>query len=217
MWQMSYVAGAPLQGAFCRRSCPGVLPPVDPPVTERGRLHRPPCRTPSGMPAKRDASRRMKKLRHPAWTSVSGMTCTFPVIILALPRRDRRSRVRHIQTDEMELVSNEQVRDSSYSEMWCQEVFDLLAPAMPGYIPSQIIERIGYITSHNHETKCPNWVAWESTSAHTEGPYARKGVPYYSNDGSVEGIGYVTPETCKNECQMPSLKLYYAMKDCRRR
>ena len=125
------------------------------------------------------------------------LLCTMTLAFSACAR-DRRGRVRHIQTDETELVSNEQVNNSSYSEIWSQEDFDLLAPAMPGYIPSQIIERIGYITSYNHDTKCPNWVAWHLTSEHTDGPFPRKGVPFYANDGSVEGIGNVTQETCKN-------------------
>lgn len=125
------------------------------------------------------------------------LLCTMTLAFFACAR-DRRGRTRHIQTDETELVSNEQVCNSSYSEIWSQEDFDLLAPAMPGYIPSQIIERIGYITSYNHETKCPNWVAWHLTSEHTDGPFPRKAVPFYSNDGSVEGIGNVTQETCRN-------------------
>ena len=64
--------------------------------------------------------------------------------------------------------------------------------------PEQILIRKGYSTSYNKETKCPNWVAWCLTSGHTDGPFPRKGVPYYSNDGRVEGIGYVTQETCRN-------------------
>ena len=69
---------------------------------------------------------------------------------------------------------------------------------LPKETPSQILNRIGYTTSYNCNTKCPNWVAWHLTSGHTDGPFPRKGVPYYSNDGRVEGIGYVTQETCRN-------------------
>ena len=69
---------------------------------------------------------------------------------------------------------------------------------LPKGTPSQILNRIGYTTSYNCNTKCPNWVAWHLTSVRTDGPFTRKGVPYYSNDGIVEGIGNVTPETCRN-------------------
>lgn len=79
-------------------------------------------------------------------------------------------------------------------------VGQVLADAnLPKGTPSQILSRIGYTTSYNCNTKCPNWVAWELSRAHTDGPFSRKGVPYYSNDGSVEGIGYVTQETCRND------------------
>ena len=64
--------------------------------------------------------------------------------------------------------------------------------------PEQILKRIGYTTSYNHDTKCPNWVAWHLTAEHTDGPFSRKGVPYYSDYGNVYGLGNVTPETCKN-------------------
>ena len=66
---------------------------------------------------------------------------------------------------------------------------------MPGYVPSQILERLGYITSYNNDTKCPNWVAWHLTKERTDGPFPRKGVPYYDENGTAIGIGDVTPET----------------------
>lgn len=69
---------------------------------------------------------------------------------------------------------------------------------LPKETPSQILNRIGYTTSYNCNTKCPNWVAWHLTSVRTDGPFTRKGVPYYTNDGNVDGIGYVTQETCRN-------------------
>ena len=62
--------------------------------------------------------------------------------------------------------------------------------------PHQLLTRLSYSTSYNCNTKCPNWVAWHLTSEHTDGPFSRKGVPYYSNDGIVEGIRYVTPKNC---------------------
>ena len=63
---------------------------------------------------------------------------------------------------------------------------------------STFLRRIAYTTSYNNSTRNPNWVAWQLTREHTDGPYSRRGVPYYSEDGTVYGIGEVTPETCKN-------------------
>lgn len=71
-------------------------------------------------------------------------------------------------------------------------------PIMTDEVPNQILSRIVYATSYNNNTKCPNWVSWHLTSGHTDGSYPRNGVPYYSNDGNVEGIGNVTQETCRN-------------------
>lgn len=71
-------------------------------------------------------------------------------------------------------------------------------PASSHFVDEQILSRKAYTTSYNCNTKCPNWVAWHLTSEHTDGPFPRKGVPYYSNDGVVEGIGNVTQETCRN-------------------
>ncbi|MBQ9560758.1 MAG: DNA/RNA non-specific endonuclease [Prevotella sp.] len=71
-------------------------------------------------------------------------------------------------------------------------------PASSHFVDEQILSRKAYTTSYNCRTKCPNWVAWHLTSEHIDGPFSRKGVPYYSNDGIVEGIGYATQETCRN-------------------
>ena len=71
-------------------------------------------------------------------------------------------------------------------------------PASSHFVDEQILSRKAYTTSYNCNTKCPNWVAWHLTSEHTDGLFPRKGVPYYSNNGIVEGIGSVTQETCRN-------------------
>lgn len=125
------------------------------------------------------------------------------VLVLSACGRDRRSRARHHLTTETEVTSSspEGIGEgtTSATELWSEEEFELLAPAMPGYIPSQILERLGYITSYNHDTKCPNWVAWHLTKERTDGPFARKGVPYYDEDGIAIGIRYVPPETQRGD------------------
>ena len=40
--------------------------------------------------------------------------------------------------------------------------------------PEQILQRKGYTTSYNRETKNPNWVAWHLTKEHTRGQNQRK-------------------------------------------
>lgn len=89
----------------------------------------------------------------------------------------------------------------------------LATPRIFRSVPEQILVRISYTTSYNNETKCPNWVAWTLTREHTSGPYTRKGVPYYAEDGSIYGIGKVSNLMIKNcyiedlECEEPRQKL----------
>lgn len=63
----------------------------------------------------------------------------------------------------------------------------------------QILVRYAYTTSYNKQTKCPNWVAWHLTRDRSDGPYSRKGVPYYDEDNKVYGIGLVTQETSQGD------------------
>ena len=78
------------------------------------------------------------------------------------------------------------------------EVKELLAPVSASFRKNTILYRVGYTTSYNKDTKCPNWVAWHLTREHTDGPYHRRGIPYYADDGAVYGIGKITPETFRN-------------------
>lgn len=87
-------------------------------------------------------------------------------------------------------------------------------PVIPMHLPSQLLRRKAYVTSYNRETRCPNWVAWRLTEEHTDGPYNRKGVPYYDDNGIAIGIGRVTEETQKGdyfadmECEEPRQSLF---------
>lgn len=42
-------------------------------------------------------------------------------------------------------------------------------------VPSQMLQRIAYVTSYNKTTLCPNWVGWVLTKAHTDGDNERGG------------------------------------------
>lgn len=75
---------------------------------------------------------------------------------------------------------------------------NILTPKIKLNLQSQILYRIAYITSYNPSTRNPNWVAWELTREHTDGPYHRNGIPYYAEDGSVLGIGNITVDTYRN-------------------
>lgn len=87
----------------------------------------------------------------------------------------------------------------STSNLVSDEEYDaLLVPKFTHTAANQFLKRFAYIVSYNRETLNPNWVAWKLTREHTDGPYPRKGVPYYADNGIIYGIGIVTPEICKN-------------------
>lgn len=50
--------------------------------------------------------------------------------------------------------------------------------------PEVILKRTGYTVSYNKETRCPNWVAWHLTKAHTYGSNQRSG-EIFTEDTSV--------------------------------
>ena len=118
--------------------------------------------------------------------------------VLVFSTCGRDGRVRHL-TGKTEIVfSTKETKGDMVcaTELWREGDFELLVPAMSDNIPSQILERLRYVTSYNHNTKCPNWVAWKLTDEHTDGPFSRKGVPYYCEDGTAYGIGEVNSEIC---------------------
>lgn len=40
-------------------------------------------------------------------------------------------------------------------------------------IPETILKKTSYVASYNQETRLPNWVAWNLSAEHTDGPYKR--------------------------------------------
>ena len=62
-----------------------------------------------------------------------------------------------------------------------------------------LIHRIAYELSYNTETRQPNWVAWRLTSEHTDGPFPRKGVPYYDESGKAIGISSFSEDVIRGD------------------
>lgn len=109
-------------------------------------------------------------------------------------RRSERAAV-HPQNSEQPLERVQSPQQPSSTDKVDQpsikQVENLETPK-DGIFPSQVLRRIPYTISYNSETKNPNWVAWHLTSEHTEGPYNRKGVPYYDDSGNAIGIASFT-------------------------
>lgn len=83
-------------------------------------------------------------------------------------------------SDEQEDNATEQVSYSTAPENTTDSALEI--PALTSPLPSQTLRRLGYTTSYNPETRCPNWVAWHLTAARTEGPYKRDGIPYAEDE-----------------------------------
>ena len=72
--------------------------------------------------------------------------------------------VSHSETDEF---------FSSDGEL-TQEDFDRVTPdASKTTEKTMLLKRYSYVTAYNPETRCPAWVGWTLTAAHTDGPYPR--------------------------------------------
>ena len=55
-----------------------------------------------------------------------------------------------------------------------QEPIDLTKQRVGRGISERMLTRKAYVTSYNKQTKCPNWVAWTLTKAHTYGSIQRE-------------------------------------------
>lgn len=54
----------------------------------------------------------------------------------------------------------------------------LLVQTVPDGVKSQLLQRAGYVTSYNAETRLPNYVAWNLTADRTDGTAQRKGLKF---------------------------------------
>lgn len=71
-----------------------------------------------------------------------------------------------------ELVSMEEPNVSSDYTM-PDSIVSICMPKPLDAIPEIILIRTSYIISYNQSTKLPNWVAWNLSSEHTDGPFRR--------------------------------------------
>lgn len=94
------------------------------------------------------------------------------------PHRERRVTS---QTDSAPISENASKADS------LESVYpDLEIPYMADSVPRQIIRREAYITCYNHDTRCPNWVAWALTREKAQGTTEKK--IWYDDNGNAIGI-----------------------------
>lgn len=75
-------------------------------------------------------------------------------------QEEKRVETTHVTTTEKSLA---EIDESNVGEI----------VRLPAHIHSQLLSRTTYRMSYNEETLCPNWVAWQLTSDHIDGEWAR--------------------------------------------
>lgn len=78
-----------------------------------------------------------------------------------------------------------------------EQYIDLEIPYIDDDRPRQILRREAYTACYNHDTRCPNWVAWVLTSYKVHGDIERK--VWYDDAGNAIGINNFAPSMVKGE------------------
>ena len=76
-----------------------------------------------------------------------------------------------LQDSSKEVTTAPQGDDSQWSMP--DAVVETCMPAPLMKTPEIILQRKAYVVSYNKDTRCPNWVAWQLTAAHTDGALKR--------------------------------------------
>lgn len=82
-------------------------------------------------------------------------------------------------TDVQEQVS---ISETGSPYVMSDDVIRICTPKPLEGVSEQILQKTSYITSYNKETKIPNWVSWNLSSSHTDGPYKRMSNFYEDDD-----------------------------------
>lgn len=95
-----------------------------------------------------------------------------------------------ITISEVELSVDEQTNDTISVDNKGLEI-----PYMPTGAPQQILLRRSYTSCYNHETRCPNWVAWVLTRESAQGNVEKK--IWFDDKGCAMGINGFSQEHVK--------------------
>lgn len=104
------------------------------------------------------------------------------ILLLMSCRRHRSYEDDNLHIDTTSTV--EEVQDSSIIQV---PLTGLEIPAInDDAVPGQILKREVYTTCYNHDTRCPNWVAWVLTREKAQGTTEKK--IWYDENGCAIGI-----------------------------
>lgn len=104
------------------------------------------------------------------------------ILLLMSCRRHRSYEDDNLHIDTTSTV--EEVQDSSIIQV---PLTGLEIPAInDDAVPGKILKRDAYTTCYNHDTRCPNWVAWVLTREKAQGTTEKK--IWYDENGNAIGI-----------------------------
>lgn len=112
-------------------------------------------------------------------------TASFIVGLLLVSANCRPNSHREDSNDTIQLAQDTIKNDSVIT------IYELEIPFMEGELPSQILKRFIYTSSYNHETRCPNWVAWVLTRELLQGEIDKR--IWYDENGYAIGINGFNP------------------------
>lgn len=110
---------------------------------------------------------------------------TVSLSISACRHHDRHSKDLPYHNETYSESANEEQEGASVSESHCvvpDSVIRFCMPSTMEGLSEQIIRKCSYVVSYNKETMMPNWVAWQLTGEHTDGPYGRLSNFYEEED-----------------------------------
>lgn len=80
-----------------------------------------------------------------------------------------------------DIREHESVPESNSPYIMSDDVIRICTPKPLEGVSEQILHKSSYITSYNKDTKIPNWVAWNLSGNHVDGPYKRMN-NFYEDD-----------------------------------
>ena len=94
------------------------------------------------------------------------------LVVVALLLSCRRTETQ--PSGQMSTFTRSQQSQQPQQSQGFQEPVDLTKQRVGRGVSDKILTRKAYVTSYNKQTKCPNWVAWTLTKAHTYGSIQRE-------------------------------------------
>lgn len=94
------------------------------------------------------------------------------LVVVALLLSCRRTETQ--PSGQMSTFTRSQQSQQPQQSQGFQEPVDLTKQRVGRGVSDKMLTRKAYVTSYNKQTKCPNWVAWTLTKAHTYGSIQRE-------------------------------------------